>query len=159
MLSTAFVVIFGCIYLGSSSALNAILSSSVVLLNCSYIMPIAILIFGGRERLQYGPFRLGIWGPIANWIGLIFGVFTTVFFLFPPVQPVTGNDMNYACGALLFSPRYRKHAAYMHPIHQSSSQSSLFWPSSLGSAMLVPNIAPLSRQKTWRLLLVALVES
>lgn len=35
-LSTAFVVIFGCVYLGSSSALNAILSSSVIFLNCSY---------------------------------------------------------------------------------------------------------------------------
>lgn len=33
-LSTVFVIIFGFVYLGSSSALNAILGSSVILLNC-----------------------------------------------------------------------------------------------------------------------------
>jgi choline transport protein len=39
VLTTALCVIFGCIYLGSSSALNAILSSSVVALNISYSIP------------------------------------------------------------------------------------------------------------------------
>jgi choline transport protein len=39
LLSTILVIIFGCIYLGSSSALNAILSSSVVFLNVSYCIP------------------------------------------------------------------------------------------------------------------------
>jgi amino acid transporter len=39
LLSTVCVVVFGLIYLGSSSALNAILSSSVVFLNISYSIP------------------------------------------------------------------------------------------------------------------------
>lgn len=39
LLNTICVVVFGCIYLGSSSALNAILSSSVVFLNISYSIP------------------------------------------------------------------------------------------------------------------------
>lgn len=39
VLTTVLCVIFGCIYLGSSSALNAILSSSVVALNISYSIP------------------------------------------------------------------------------------------------------------------------
>ena len=39
LLNTVAVVIFGCIYLGSNSALNAILSSSVVFLNVSYSIP------------------------------------------------------------------------------------------------------------------------
>jgi len=39
LLSTVCVIVFGCIYLGSSSALNAILSSSVVFLNISYSIP------------------------------------------------------------------------------------------------------------------------
>jgi len=39
LLSTVCVVVFGCIYLGSDSALNAILSSSVVFLNISYSIP------------------------------------------------------------------------------------------------------------------------
>lgn len=57
-------------------------------------------------------FTLGpILGPIANivsrsyeatrsladpQIGITFTIFTTVFFLFPPDLPVTGNNMNYA---------------------------------------------------------------
>jgi amino acid transporter len=39
LLSTVCVIVFGCIYLGSNSALNAILSSSVVFLNISYSIP------------------------------------------------------------------------------------------------------------------------
>lgn len=39
LLNFVCVVVFGCIYLGSSSALNAILSSSVVFLNISYSIP------------------------------------------------------------------------------------------------------------------------
>jgi choline transport protein len=41
LLTTVCVIIFGCIYLGSSAALNAILSSSVVFLNVSYSIPSA----------------------------------------------------------------------------------------------------------------------
>lgn len=39
LLSTLCVVVFGCIYLGSNTALSAILSSSVVFLNISYSIP------------------------------------------------------------------------------------------------------------------------
>lgn len=39
LFTTVLVIIFGCIYLGSSAALNAILSSSVVFLNISYSIP------------------------------------------------------------------------------------------------------------------------
>ncbi|KAF7967822.1 hypothetical protein HWV62_32936 [Athelia sp. TMB] len=95
-LSTVFVIIFGLVYLGSSSALNAILGSSVILLNCSYIMPIALLLFRGRDRLPDRPFKLGRVGALVNAFALIFAVFTTVFFFFPPDMPVTGNNFNYA---------------------------------------------------------------
>jgi len=101
LLATVLVIIFGCIYLGSSSALNAILSSSVVGLNISYSIPILLLLVRGRHLLELpgAPPRqidLGrIWGPIANIVGLAFAALTTVFFLFPPELPVTGNNMNY----------------------------------------------------------------
>ena len=45
LLSTVCVVVFGCIYLGSSSALNAILSSSVVFLNISYSIPSTSIVY------------------------------------------------------------------------------------------------------------------
>lgn len=37
-----------------------------------------------------------IFGPICNVVGLAFTAVTTVFFLFPPALPVTGNSMNYS---------------------------------------------------------------
>ncbi|KAF8308093.1 amino acid transporter [Clavulina sp. PMI_390] len=111
LLTTVLVVIFGLIFIGSSSALNAILSSSVVGLNISYSTPIVLLLVrgrrildepvpihgiksgaaGGERRFNLGP----VWGPIINAVGLAFAVITTVFFLFPPALPVTSSNMNY----------------------------------------------------------------
>ncbi|WOO77848.1 Choline transport protein [Vanrija pseudolonga] len=102
LLNTVLVIIFGCVYLGSSAALNAILSSSVVSLNISYCVPIAIVVIRGRgilrpPSLPEPTFTLGpILGPICNIFGLIFTAVTTVFFLFPPAIPATGSSMNYA---------------------------------------------------------------
>ncbi|GAA5948583.1 hypothetical protein JCM21900_005181 [Sporobolomyces salmonicolor] len=102
ILTSVLVIIFGLIYLGSSSALNAILSSSVVFLNVSYCIPIALLLFRGRHLLRPESFPEPTWtlgpilGPVANSIALAFTVFTTVFFLFPPDLPVTPSNMNYA---------------------------------------------------------------
>ncbi|SCZ87486.1 BZ3500_MvSof-1268-A1-R1_Chr2-2g04952 [Microbotryum saponariae] len=102
ILNTVLVIIFGLVYLGSSSALNAILSSSVVFLNISYSAPIILLVVRGRHLLRPEGFpeptlTLGrFWGPVANITALIFILFTTVFFLFPPELPVTGSNMNYA---------------------------------------------------------------
>lgn len=51
-------VIFGCIFLGSSSAFNAILSASVVALGVSYAIPIFINCIRGRRMLGERPFML-----------------------------------------------------------------------------------------------------
>ncbi|AAW43538.1 choline transporter, putative [Cryptococcus deneoformans JEC21] len=102
LFTTVLVIIFGCIYLGSSAALNAILSSSVVFLNISYSIPIFLVLIRGRSILRppslpEPTFTLGpILGPICNVVGLCFTALTTVFFLFPPELPVTGTNMNYA---------------------------------------------------------------
>ncbi|PWN44142.1 hypothetical protein IE81DRAFT_321539 [Ceraceosorus guamensis] len=50
--STAWVIIFGCIFLGSETALNSILSASVVLLQISYILPIALVLTKGRNCMD-----------------------------------------------------------------------------------------------------------
>ncbi|GAA5995675.1 hypothetical protein JCM5350_007799 [Sporobolomyces pararoseus] len=108
-LTSSLVIIFGLIYLGSSSALNAILSSSVVFLNISYCIPVALLVFRGRQLLEPESFPVRTWtlgrflGPLANIVALAFTSFTTVFFLFPPVRPVTGSNMNYAIAVLAFA--------------------------------------------------------
>nr|ODN91204.1 choline transporter [Cryptococcus depauperatus CBS 7841] len=102
LFTTVLVIVFGCIYLGSSTALNAILSSSVVFLNVSYSIPILLVLVRGRHilhppSLPEPTFTLGpILGPLCNCVGLGFTILTTVFFLFPPELPVSGTNMNYA---------------------------------------------------------------
>lgn len=51
-MTSVWVIIFGCVYLGSSSALNAILSSSVVMLQWSYCVPVVLLLIRGRGLLD-----------------------------------------------------------------------------------------------------------
>lgn len=108
-LNTVFVIIFGCIYLGSSSALNAILSASVVLLQFSYAIPIFLVLVRGRHLLDevssHGvghkrAFNLGKWGYLVGGWAVFFCIFTDIFFLFPPERPVTGPSMNYTVVAV-----------------------------------------------------------
>ena len=90
------VLIFGCIYLGSTVAFNAIISASVTALGVSYGIPVALNIMTLRRKLPERQFRLpGGLGWAANIIGLVYTIITTVLFLFPPFIPVTGTSMNY----------------------------------------------------------------
>ncbi|KAF4594931.1 amino acid permease [Ophiocordyceps camponoti-floridani] len=95
-LSSAVVVLFGLIFMASSSAFNAIMSSSVVALDLSYAMPIAIRCLRGRSRLVQGQWKLS---PVLGWtvdvVSLAYITLTTFLFLLPPVRPVTGTNMNY----------------------------------------------------------------
>ena len=106
LLTTAVVIVYGVLYIPSSAALNAILSSSVVFLNISYAIPIAILLVRGRHLLRPPSFPqptmlLPNWlGTTVNVIAVTFTSFTTVFFLFPPEVPATAENMNYAVAVL-----------------------------------------------------------
>ncbi|KAF2769384.1 amino acid transporter [Teratosphaeria nubilosa] len=91
------VVVFGCIFLGSSSAFNAITSASVVALGISYGMPVAINCLRGRKMLPATRFfKLPEWFAwFANLLGVAYVILTTVLFVFPPDLPVSGSSMNY----------------------------------------------------------------
>ncbi|KAH8431477.1 uncharacterized protein LDX57_009140 [Aspergillus melleus] len=95
-LTAIVVVIFGCIYLGSTSAFNAIISSSVVALDLSYAMPIAVNCLRGRNILPDRYWKVpSVLGWVIDMISLSYIALTTVLFLFPPERPVTGSSMNY----------------------------------------------------------------
>ena len=96
-LTTVLVIIFGCIFLGSSAAFNAIVSASVVALTITYAMPPLINCIRGRNMLpESRTFRLpGPFGWFCNLLGIVYAIVTTVLFVFPPALPVTGNNMNY----------------------------------------------------------------
>jgi len=100
-LTTILVIIFGCIFLGSSSAFNAIVSASVVALGVTYGIPPAINCLRGRKMLPASrPFILPNWlGWTCNLIGIAYVLLTTVLFMFPPVKEVTGSNMNYCVAA------------------------------------------------------------
>ncbi|KAG9773342.1 amino acid transporter, partial [Aureobasidium melanogenum] len=106
-LTLGLVIIFGCIFLGSSSAFNAITSASVVALSITYAIPIALNVLQGRKGLPANrPFILPNWfGWFANLLGIAYVTLTSVLFLFPPELPVDANNMNYcvvAFGIWLF---------------------------------------------------------
>lgn len=97
LLTLAVVVIFGCVFLGSSSAFNAITAASVIALNLTYGIPIAINCAQGRSRLPERAYTLSPFvGWLVNLVGLGYVLLTTVLFFFPPSLPATGNTVNYA---------------------------------------------------------------
>ncbi|KAF2466342.1 amino acid permease, partial [Lindgomyces ingoldianus] len=96
LLTTILVIIFGCIFLGSSSAFNAIISASVVALGVSYAIPVAINCLQGRKKLPPRAFVLpNAFAWFANLLGIAYVIVTTVLFVFPPELPVTASNMNY----------------------------------------------------------------
>ena len=77
-LTLALVVIFGCIFLGSSSAFNAIISASVVALGLSYAIPVAINCLQGRRKLPTRSFVLpGVFGWAANLVSGSYSLHST----------------------------------------------------------------------------------
>ncbi|KAK5115270.1 hypothetical protein LTR62_001470 [Meristemomyces frigidus] len=90
------IALVGILYLFASTVLQAILSVSTIALTVSYAMPIIALLIAGRDKLPPSEFRLGKWGPIANWISVVYCSITTVFFFFPAGPNPAPGDMNYA---------------------------------------------------------------
>ncbi|KAI5460505.1 amino acid/polyamine transporter I [Mariannaea sp. PMI_226] len=90
------IALVGILYTFASTVLDAILSVSTIALTISYMMPIAVLLLKGRDKLPPGQFHLGWFGPIANWVSIVYCAITTVFFFFPGSPNPAGADMNYA---------------------------------------------------------------
>lgn len=86
----------GLLYLFANTVLQAVLSVSTIALTISYALPIAVLLFVGRDKLAPGPFRLGRWGYSANVVSLVYCSITTVFFFFPTNPNPAPADMNWA---------------------------------------------------------------
>ncbi|KAG5964862.1 hypothetical protein E4U56_002045 [Claviceps arundinis] len=95
--TVGWVIVFGCIFLGSSSTFNAITSAAVVALGVTYAIPPAIHLLRGRAMLpEDRSFKIpGVFGWVLNIIGILWTIVTTVLFVFPPELPATANNMNY----------------------------------------------------------------
>lgn len=101
--TTGWVIVFGCIMLGSTSAFSAITAASVVALGVTYAIPPAINVLRGRKALpEDRPFKLpSALGWFCNLVGIAWSILTTVLFVFPPELPVTPLNMNYCIGAFV----------------------------------------------------------
>lgn len=131
--SVVFLVLLGLINIGSSTAFNAIISLAVVGLYISYLIPIVLHVvrrFSG-PRIPYGPFKLGKFGLPINIFAICYSLFTSIFLFFPPYQPVTAENMNYACvvfgGVVLFAIFWwfvRGRKTYVGPVEREDASTS-----------------------------------
>lgn len=114
------ICLLSLINLGSSVALNAILSLSTISLYVSYIIPISCLIFKrlhvkeivyetaagqteiSEDRLVFGPWNLGKWGLWINLCGVCYATLLLPFMALPTRLPLTRETMNYAGPIFLF---------------------------------------------------------
>lgn len=109
--------LLGLIYLGNSTAFNAIVSMSVLGMYASYVLPIGfMLVYGRRTGASHpvGAYSLGRWGMLipefqslfccadvllgstVNIIALAWGALAMLFSMFPSYQPVNAVNMNYS---------------------------------------------------------------
>ncbi|KAL8919649.1 MAG: hypothetical protein Q9208_006681 [Pyrenodesmia sp. 3 TL-2023] len=96
--SLGFGIIIALINLGSSVALNAIVSLTISALISSYILSIGCLI---SKRLRGEPmpaskFSLGKWGMAINVTAMLFLIPFFIFCFFPIATPVDPTTMNWA---------------------------------------------------------------
>jgi choline transport protein len=97
-------LLLGLLYLGSTTAFNAVLSMAVIGMYLSYALPIVYMFFCGRgsHRVQAAPFRMshGV-GAAVNVVALVWLVLAMFFSVWPNFYPVTPETMNYSIVVLV----------------------------------------------------------
>ncbi|XHG02048.1 hypothetical protein AWENTII_005411 [Aspergillus wentii] len=105
ILNGILVLLIGIVYVCSTTAFNAFISSTVIVAQISYAIPAALLLYRSRSAHYLPPnrpFRVpSLVGYIANTVCIIWAVIITVFFCFPTLFPVTGGNMNYTSVVLV----------------------------------------------------------
>lgn len=106
IMSCCWVAVIGCIYMGSTTAYNALVTACVIFLLLSYVIPTIFLLIKGRNSISHGPFWFGKFGFVCNCILIIWTIFAFVFFSFPPIMPVTAANMNYVSVVIVLFSMY-----------------------------------------------------
>jgi choline transport protein len=89
--------LLGIIYVGSTTAFNAIVGSFVLLSTISYLGAILPHLLSGRKNVTPGPFWMGKIGFFINGVSVLYIMASVVIFSFPFVKPVSAQNMNYVC--------------------------------------------------------------
>jgi choline transport protein len=98
----AFNVIYGLLYLVSTTAFNSIITSAVLYINITIAAPQILLVFRGRDKmLPERPFKLGLIGWLCNVFALCWIPVLIVLVCMPPALPITVESMNYTSPILV----------------------------------------------------------
>lgn len=85
------------IYIGSSTAFNAIIALTGIALHISYLCPILFFMLKKMTgKVKMGPWSMGRWGIPVNLFSLVYLIFVIIWMPFPVGLPVNGSNMNYA---------------------------------------------------------------
>lgn len=88
----------GCIYIGSTTAFNAFIGSTILFFSSSYIASILPHVLRGRKTITYGPFRMKGWvGYAVNILSCAYLMIWFVIYCFPYALPTDAKSMNYSC--------------------------------------------------------------
>ncbi|KAI5776896.1 amino acid permease [Geopyxis carbonaria] len=107
-INSVWLVVFCCcllnlIGLGSTQTIVAIFNITAPALDLSYVAVILARRWYEHEvKFIEGPFTLGKWGKPLNYIACVWVCFISVVLFFPPVRPVTAENMNYAIAVAVF---------------------------------------------------------
>jgi choline transport protein len=96
------VFVLGCVYLGSTTAFNALVSTGIILQQLSFAFPAALMLYrrakGTLEEVMPSvktrfnlPFGVGL---IANVLTIVMAILALIFYDLPVVLPVTVGNMS-----------------------------------------------------------------
>ncbi|KAI9868304.1 MAG: hypothetical protein M1813_005747 [Trichoglossum hirsutum] len=90
-------ICLNCIGIGSTETILSIFNITAPALDLSYIAVIlAHIVYERRVVFIEGPYTLGKWSRPVNITAIVWVCFISVVLFFPPVKPVTAQNMNYA---------------------------------------------------------------
>jgi choline transport protein len=87
------------INIGSATVFNAIVSLTIAGFFGSYILPFSLMLFKRvrePETLEFGPWRLGRFGPAVNAVAILWSILVMFFSFWPTAVPVTPMSMNWS---------------------------------------------------------------
>lgn len=97
LLTAVFCILYGLIYIGSTTAFNSFVATAILSLNITYTIPQFLVLCRGRKSvLPARQFDLGnVFGPFCNVFSTLWVALYSVLFCFPIFLPVTAQTMNY----------------------------------------------------------------
>lgn len=96
LFSMVIQIIIVILYFSSDVVFNTIISLTTIGHELAYIIPIILMLFGGRSRMDPNrPWNLGTYGVVCNIISILWLAFISITMLFPTVSPVKAGNMNY----------------------------------------------------------------